>query len=83
MAVTLLRQLRRLRVSSWDSLTEAMADILQAIAAFTVFAVDTCLMQRPRDWNYRRMNLHGNWDCSAIIERRSDCIVCAGRPTLR
>ena len=33
--------------------TPAIADILQAVGALTVYAVDTCLMNRPRSWNYR------------------------------
>jgi len=54
--------------------TPAIADILQAVGALTVYAVDTCLMDRPRKWNYRRIHLSdGEWDSSTVIERRSDC----------
>jgi molybdopterin/thiamine biosynthesis adenylyltransferase len=35
--------------------TPAIADILQAVGALTVYAVDTCLLSRPRKWNYRRI----------------------------
>ncbi len=37
--------------------TPAIADILQAVGALTVYAVDTLLMDRPRSWNYRRISL--------------------------
>jgi hypothetical protein len=37
--------------------TPAIADILQAVGALAVYAVDSILMQRPRAWNYRRMSL--------------------------
>ena len=54
--------------------TPAIADILQAVGALTVYAIDTCLVDRPRNWNYRRIYLSdGRWDTSSVIERRSDC----------
>ena len=54
--------------------TPAIADILQAVGALTVYAVDTCLMGRARKWNYRRMYLSdGEWNSAMVIERRSDC----------
>jgi molybdopterin/thiamine biosynthesis adenylyltransferase len=59
--------------------TPAIADILQAVGALTVYAVDTCLMSRPREWNYRWLRLSNwKWDSGAEIEVRSDCsmMVC-------
>lgn len=54
--------------------TPAIADILQAVGALTVYAVDTCLMDRPRKWNYRRIYLSdGQWDTCTVIETRDDC----------
>lgn len=54
--------------------TPAIADILQAVGALTVYAVDTCLMGRRRKWNYRRICLSsGKWDAAAIVEIRRDC----------
>lgn len=54
--------------------TPAIADILQAIGALVVYAVDTCLMGRPRKWNYRRIYLSdGEWDTAVVIDKRSDC----------
>jgi molybdopterin-synthase adenylyltransferase len=54
--------------------TPAIADILQAVGALTVYAVDTCLMDRPRTWNYRRIYLSDEqWDTGTVISRRSDC----------
>lgn len=56
--------------------TPAIADILQAVGALSVYAIDTCLMSRLRTWNYRRMWLSdGRWDGGIVIERRSDCAV--------
>lgn len=56
--------------------TPAIADILQAVGALTVYAVDTCLMGRPRKWNYRRIYLSDEqWDTGTVISRRSDCPV--------
>ena len=54
--------------------TPAIADILQGVGALTVYAVDTCLMDRPRMWNYRRIYLSdGDWDAATVITTRSDC----------
>lgn len=54
--------------------TPAIAEILQAVGAFAVYAVDTRLMGRPRRWNYRRIHLSdGEWDTAAVIDKRSDC----------
>ena len=58
--------------------TPAVADILQAVGALTVYAVDTCLMDRPRKWNYRRVYLSdGEWNTATVIEQRSDCSLMA------
>lgn len=58
--------------------TPAIADILQAVGALSVYALDTCLMNRPREWNYRRIYLsNGQWDTGAVIERRNDCSLMA------
>ena len=58
--------------------TPAVADILQAVGALTVYAVDTCIMNRTRRWNYRRIYLaDGEWDSATVIERRSDCSLVA------
>ena len=54
--------------------TPAIADILQAVGALTVYAVDTCLVDRPRKWNYRRMFLSdGQWNTGIVINTRGDC----------
>lgn len=58
--------------------TPAIADILQAIGALTVYTVDSCLMARPRVWNYRRIYLSDDkWDIGTVIERRGDCLLVA------
>ena len=36
--------------------TPAIADILQAVGALAVYAVDTLSWMRARTWNYRRIN---------------------------
>lgn len=51
--------------------TPAVADILQAMEAFVVYAVDSLLMNRPRAWNYRRVSLSGAVPdgCGSIVKR--------------
>jgi hypothetical protein len=49
--------------------TPAIADILQVLGALAVYAVDTLLMKRPRDWNYRRISLSdGALDGASCIQ---------------
>jgi len=59
--------------------TPAIADILQAVGALTVYAVDTLLMkQRPRAWNYRRISLSGGaLDGASVIPARQGCRMMA------
>jgi len=54
--------------------TPAIADILQAIGALAVYAVDTLIMKRLRVWNYRRISLaDGTLDGAALVPARGDC----------
>jgi molybdopterin/thiamine biosynthesis adenylyltransferase len=54
--------------------TPAIGDILQALGAFAVYAVDTLLMDRKRVWNYRRISLSDGSDAGASdIPPRTDC----------
>jgi len=56
----------------------AIADILQAVGALTVYAIDTCLMDRPITWNYRQVYLSDHaWDSGRVIPQRSDCALNA------
>jgi len=54
--------------------TPAIADILQAVGALAVYAIDTLLTRRPRNWNYRRISLSdGCSDGAAQIGLREGC----------
>jgi molybdopterin/thiamine biosynthesis adenylyltransferase len=54
--------------------TPAIADILQALGALVVYAVDTLLMKRPRSWNYRRLSLSdGATDGASLVPSRDGC----------
>jgi molybdopterin/thiamine biosynthesis adenylyltransferase len=54
--------------------TPAIADILQAVGALAVYAVDTLLMKRSRKWNYRRINLSdGSFDGTSLVPVREGC----------
>lgn len=54
--------------------TPAIADILQAVGALAVYAVDSVITQRPRVWNYRRLNLSDPAaDGAARISVRETC----------
>jgi molybdopterin/thiamine biosynthesis adenylyltransferase len=54
--------------------TPAIADILQAVGALAVYAIDTLLMGRARRWNYRRIGLSGaDLDGASLIAARPGC----------
>lgn len=61
--------------------TPAVADILQAVGALVVYAVDTLLMPRPRVWNYRTVSLSdGSFDAASQIAARESCRLCGAEP---
>ena len=54
--------------------TPAIADILQAVGALAVYAVDSLLMNRQRAWNYRRIHLPDiAFDGGCLVPLRPDC----------
>jgi molybdopterin-synthase adenylyltransferase len=54
--------------------TPAISDVLQLVGAITTYAVDSLLMGRKRDWNYRAVYLStGQYDWSGCITMKSDC----------
>jgi molybdopterin/thiamine biosynthesis adenylyltransferase len=61
--------------------TPAIADILQAVGSLAVYAVDTLLMKRARNWNYRRVCLSdGASDGASLVAARSGCRMFATGP---
>jgi molybdopterin/thiamine biosynthesis adenylyltransferase len=58
--------------------TPAVADILQAVGALTVYALDSLLMSRSRAWNYRTISLaHAALDGGTIVPVRPGCRLLA------
>jgi molybdopterin/thiamine biosynthesis adenylyltransferase len=58
--------------------TPAIADILQVVGGLVVFAVDSCLMTRPRAWNYREVFLSdAAWDSAKHLLPRPNCSLCS------
>jgi len=58
--------------------TPATVDILQAVGALSIYAVDTLLMGRKRKWNYRRISLSdGASDAAALVGLRQGCSMFA------
>lgn len=57
--------------------TPAIAEILQAVGAFAVYATDTLLMKRARSWNYRRLSLsNAKADGASNVPVRPGCRLC-------
>lgn len=64
--------------------TPAIADILQAVGAVAVYAIDTLITQRQRSWNYRRFSLSdGLLDGCTTIPARNGCDGPCGRASGR
>ncbi len=56
-------------------------DINQVVAGYTVFSVDTLLMNRHREWNLRMVSLDGSIpDTSINIGRKAECSICKQSP---
>ena len=54
--------------------TPAIGDVLQAIGAFTSYAVDTLLTARLRSWNHRPVSMRdGQFDTFTCVSVRSEC----------
>lgn len=54
--------------------TPAIADILQVVGALVVYSVDTLVMGRKREWNYRTVRLSGGqFDSAVPLLSRADC----------
>ncbi len=57
--------------------TPAVIDILQAVGALAVYAVDSCLVNRPIHWSYRAVHLaDGDYDACALVQARDCCPGC-------
>lgn len=55
----------------------AVKDILKVVAGVALYAIDSLLMERKRDWNYRHISLAGfTPDIGKQVEPHSDCPVC-------
>ncbi len=60
--------------------TPAIKDILKTVAGPVLYAVDTLMMSRKREWNYRVIFLDGSIPSStAVLERRKACLICEDR----
>lgn len=52
-------------------------DIIQVVSGFTVYALDTVLMQRNREWNLRMFSLDGSIpDSSLYLSKNDNCPLC-------
>jgi len=57
--------------------TPAIADILQIVGGLVVYAIDSCLMARPRGWTYRALGMSaGSQDACQRVPIRQGCQLC-------
>jgi molybdopterin/thiamine biosynthesis adenylyltransferase len=58
--------------------TPACKDILKVVAGLALYAIDSLLMERKRNWNFRMINLAGFMpDDLQTIERYPECPLCS------
>lgn len=58
--------------------TPAVKDILKVMGGLVLYAVDTIVMERVRDWDYKEIFLANFDDRKWRVERRKDCPICSG-----
>ena len=52
-------------------------DIIQVVAGFTVYALDTIIMGRHREWNLRMLSLDGSLpESSLLVPKKDKCSMC-------
>jgi len=57
--------------------TPASKDILKVVAGLALYAIDSLLMNRPRNWNYREVHLAGFMpDVQRQVEKLPTCPLC-------
>jgi molybdopterin/thiamine biosynthesis adenylyltransferase len=55
----------------------AVLDILRAISGLVLYGVDSLLMGRPRNWNFRDLHVVGGTpDCVTTVRPRPGCRLC-------
>lgn len=60
--------------------TPAIKDILKTVGGPVLYAVDTLMMSRKRDWNYRVIFLDGSIPSNtAVLEKRKGCLICGDK----
>jgi len=60
--------------------TPAIKDILKIVSGLTLYAADTILVSRKRDWNFRMIYLAGYVpDKNRWIGRNPECLLCSVR----
>jgi adenylyltransferase/sulfurtransferase len=52
-------------------------DIIQVVSGFTVYALDTIIMRRHREWNLRMLSLDGSLpESSLLVSKNDNCPLC-------
>lgn len=64
--------------------TPASCDILMALGALALYTIDTLVMSRARDWNYRTLSLsRSDFGKALMILRKEDCRLCNAKMSVR
>lgn len=55
----------------------AVCDLLKALSGPALFGIDSLILGRPRNWNYRALSLRSDFGGSHNLEKRPGCPVCS------
>ena len=59
----------------------AIKDLFKVLAGHTLYAIDSLVMERPRNWNvYSICPADARFTQSGLVTRRDDCPICGGVP---
>jgi len=68
---------RTMNASPAPCFAPAVKDVLKVMAGLALYAVDSLLMDRRRNWNYRRIHLAGFIpDFLSVIQKNPECPLC-------
>ena len=53
-------------------------DIIQVVSDFAVYALDTIIMGRHREWNLKMLSLDGSLpESSLLVPKKDNCSLCS------
>jgi molybdopterin/thiamine biosynthesis adenylyltransferase len=65
------------RANSACPVDPAVIDVVGVVSMLALYAIDSLIMSRPRNWTLKQIALHGRFpEINARIQKRPDCPLC-------